>query len=223
MITPRLQCIIDHAAGEVISDIGTDHAYIPIELIETKVAKRVIASDIKEGPLNIARQNIKNHGMENKIEMRLGSGLSVLKNKEAETIIIAGMGGEMIELILKEHEEIAKNALLILQPMNSQYELRKYLIYNGYEITEEDIAVEGFKVYNVLIVKSGSMEKFRRDIEYHVPKYLIKHKYFKNLYEKKHREFVKVISGLENSKETDFEKLNRYKEWLKELEKYESD
>lgn len=221
MLTPRLQCIADHAGGGVIADIGTDHAYIPIELIGKNTAKRVIACDIKKGPLEIAAQNIKNHGLTGKIETRLGGGLSVLGTSEADMIIIAGMGGEMIKKILREDEETARAADLILQPMNSQYELRKFLLSNGYKILDEDIAVEGTKVYNIMVVKSGKQDGFKTDIEYHIPRYLINHKYFKKLYEKKRREFTKVISGLENSKEPDTEKLNRYKFWLKELEKYE--
>lgn len=223
MITPRLQCIIDHITGKIVADIGTDHAYIPIKLIENNIVEKVIASDIKKGPVEIAEQNIKKFGLENKIEVRLGGGLSILKKNEADTIIVAGMGGEMIEKILCENEEIAKSAsFLILQPMNSQYELRKFLINNSYKIADEDIAVEGFKVYNILIVEKGYQDKFQNDIEYHIPKYLCNHKYFKNLYDKKKREFIKVISGLENSKDPDEEKLNLYKFWLEELKKYES-
>lgn len=224
MITPRLQCIIDHTTGKIVADIGTDHAYIPIKLIEDNIAEKVIASDIKEGPVKIAKQNIIKNNLKEKIEVRLGDGLSVLGQNEADTIIIAGMGGEMIEKILRDDEDIAKSAnMLILQPMNSQYELRKFLINNGYIIVNEDIAVENFKVYNILIVKTGYQDKFENDIEYHIPKYLCSHKYFKNLYDKKKREFVKVIKGLENSKDVDEEKLDKYKFWLKELEKYESD
>lgn len=222
MITPRLQCIIDHTTGKIVADIGTDHAYIPIKLIEDNIAEKVIASDIKEGPVKIAKQNIIKNNLKEKIEVRLGDGLSVLGQNEADTIIIAGMGGEMIEKILRDDEDIAKSAnMLILQPMNSQYELRKFLINNGYIIVNEDIAVENFKVYNILIVKTGYQDKFENDIEYHIPKYLCGHKYFKNLYDKKKREFVKVIKGLENSKDVDEEKLDKYKFWLKELEKYE--
>lgn len=224
MITPRLQCIIDHTTGKIVADIGTDHAYIPIKLIEDNIAEKVIASDIKEGPVKIAKQNIIKNNLEKKIEVRLGGGLSVLGQNEADTIIIAGMGGEMIEKILRDDEDIAKSVnMLILQPMNSQYELRKFLINNGYIIVNEDIAVEGFKVYNILTVKEGYQDKFKNDIEYHIPKYLCSHKYFKNLYDKKKREFVKVITGLENSKDVEEEKLDKYKFWLKELEKYESD
>lgn len=221
MITPRLEMIIKHVRGKTIADIGTDHAYIPIYLIENSLAGYVIASDINKGPLLIAGDNIKNHNLTEKIETRLGGGLSVLKENEADTIIIAGMGGILISEIIDADIETAKKSNLILQPMNAQYELRKYLLSHGFKITNEDIAVEGFKVYNLIEAASGEQQPFENDFEYHVPHYLTSHKYFKNLYNKKHREFTKVIKGLENSNEPDTEKLNQYKNWLKELKKYE--
>lgn len=221
MITPRLEAIIKHINGKIIADIGTDHAYIPIYLIENNLAEFVIASDINEGPLLIAEDNIKNHGLSQKIETRLGGGLSVLKEGEADTIIIAGMGGILISEIINADIQTAKAYKLILQPMNAQYELRKYLLSHGFKITNEDIAVEGFKVYNIIDAESGEQKPFEKDFEYQIPKYLTNHKCFKNLYEKKHREFTKVINGLKNSNDTDEEKLKLYKYWLKELEKYE--
>ena len=132
------------------------------------------------------------------------------------------MGGQLISEILSADIEKARKCNLVLQPMNAQYELRKYLISNGFSITDEDIAIEGFKVYNIMNVINKPQKEFDNDIEYHLPKYLVNHKYYKNLYDKKHREFVKVITGLENSKDVDEDKLNRYKYWLKELNKYES-
>ena len=181
----------------------------------------MIASDINKGPLLIAGDNIKNHNLTEKIETRLGGGLSVLKESEADTIIIAGMGGILISEILDADIENAKKSKLILQPMNAQYELRKYLLTHGFKITDEDLAVEGFKVYNLIEAESGKQQPFENDFEYQIPKYLTKNQYFKNLYNKKHREFTKVIKGLENSNDIDEDKLNQYKYWLKELEKYE--
>lgn len=221
MITPRLKTIIEHTKGKIIADIGTDHAYIPIFLIENGLADYIIASDVKEGPVNIAFENVKKHGLSDKIEIRLGSGLSVIKKGETDTITIAGMGGILIRDIIEADIMTAKSAKLVLQPMNSQYELRKYLLSNGFKITDEDISIEGHKVYNIINAEAGEQKPFETDCEYHLPKYLLNHKYFKNLYDKKHREFTKVINGLENSNDTDEEKLKLYKNWLKELEKYE--
>ncbi len=223
MITPRLKCIIDHTKGERIADIGTDHAYIPIYLIENELAKSIIAGDVRQGPVDIAKANVEKHKLSDKIEVRLGSGLSILNKNEVDTVIIAGMGGQLISEIIDADIELAKSVKLVLQPMNAQYELRKYLIDNNFKITDENIAVEGFKVYNIMNVENGTQDKFENDIEYHIPKYLTGHKYFKKLYNKKHREFTKVITGLENSKDVDVEKLKLYKYWLKELEKYESE
>lgn len=217
MITERLQCILNYVNSEVIADIGTDHAYIPIELVKKNRIKRAIAADINEGPLKIAQKNIKSEGLSDRIETRLGFGISVLEKYEADQIIIAGMGGELIESIIKSDIEIAKGSELLLQPMNNQYELRKFLMYNGFKIIDEDIAVEGFKVYNIMRVVCGEAEKFERDIDYHLPPYLKSNKLYPILYAKKEREFKKVIGGLERSAKSDTEKLEKYKEWYKEL------
>lgn len=221
MLTPRLNCILKYVNCNTAADIGTDHAYVPIELIKTGRAKKVIAADINKGPLDIAVSNIKKNSMEEKIEARLGSGLSVLKPGEADVIIIAGMGGELICEIIKSNMDIAKKSKLVIQPMNEQYELRKFLHNNGFSIECEDIECEGHRVYNILVVKNGEQESFKYDIEYHIPMYLKKNKNFKYLYEKKYREFNKIINGLSNSNNCDTEKLLYYKESLENLKKYE--
>ena len=219
MITPRLQAIINNVTCKEIADIGTDHAYIPIFLMENYIANKIIATDINDGPLRVARENIDKKGLN--IETRLGGGLSVINEGEVDEIIIAGMGGILISEILDNDIATAKSSRLILQPMNAQYELRKYLMSHGFKIIGEDMAVEGFKVYNIIIAESGEMQPFETDFEYQIPKYLKEHKYFKHLCQKKRREFTKVINGLLNSKDTDEEKLELYKYWKKELDKYE--
>ena len=218
MITPRLECIISHVDGKTAADIGTDHAYVPIRLIQDNRAEHVIASDLNKGPLKIAAANIEKYGLSDKIETRLGSGLSVIEEKEADTIIIAGMGGEIITKIISDNKNTALSSKLILQPMNSQYELRKYLILNGFKILSEDIAAEGFKVYNLLEVCKGYQKPLKNEIEYQLPSYLTGHKYFKNLYEKKEREFKKIVSGLEEAAEFDEKKYNLYKYFLEEMQ-----
>ena len=221
MITPRLECILNHVSGRVVADIGCDHAYIPIRLIADGRAERVIASDLNEGPLNIARSNIAKNGFSDKIETRLGGGLSVLSPGEADMIIIAGMGGEMIEKMLRADEGTARKSKLLLQPMNSQYELRKFLILNGYNITAEDMALEGFKVYNIIEAESGHRPPFENEFDYQIPPYLYGHRYFKNLYDKKKREFERIVHGLEGAAKHDGDKYELYKYFLKELNEIE--
>ena len=220
-LTPRLSCIASHVHAKTIADIGTDHAYIPIRLVQDGVCSHAIASDIRQGPLDIAGANIKKYGLADKIETRLGAGLSTIVPNEVQDIIIAGMGGEMIISILAQDEKTAKNSRLILQPMNAQYELRHFLLEHGYKICAEDIAVEGFKVYNLIIATAGEGTKFDCDAFYHLPPYLVSNPNFDALYAKKRRELEKVIRGLEASSSPDEEKLMKYKKWLKELDYYE--
>ena len=223
MLTPRLKCIINYVNSITAADIGTDHAYVPIELIRSGRAEKVIASDIRKGPLEIAARHIDKYGLSDKIEMRQGSGLSVIEPKEADTIIIAGMGGELICEIIKADYETARASALIIQPMNAQYELRKFLIQNGFIIEKEDIECEGHRIYNFMIVKSGIQKPFESDILYHLPKYLYNHPKFEKLLDKKLREFRKIITGLENSKNCDTIKLKYYKECLKNAEEIKND
>lgn len=219
MITPRLECIISHIMPGTAADIGTDHAYIPIHLVQNKISDFVIASDVRPGPVRIAKQNVEKYGLSEKIEVRLGNGLSTIEKNEVSTVIIAGMGGQLIQELLEEDlEKSYSYSSFLLQPMNAQYELRKYLIANGFKIEKEDLAVEGFKVYNILCVKKGRMEAFARDIEYHLPQYLWSHSLFPALYAKKHREFSRILQGNRISRVQDSKKIQKYEQLLKELE-----
>ncbi len=221
MLTPRLECIAKYVKADTAADIGTDHAYVPVELIKRGSAKRVIAADVREGPLRIAAANIEKHGLSEKIETRLGSGLSVLRPGEADTTIIAGMGGILISEIIAADIETAADTLLVLQPMNSQYELRKWLLKNNFKILCEDIECEDHHVYNIMIAARGEAEPYKRDIDYHIPPMLYRHPKLRFLYEKKLREFLKIVRGLEKSENCDNEKLEYYKNALEELKEIE--
>lgn len=217
MLTERLNCIINYVNCERAADIGTDHAYVATELIRLGRAKHVIAADVRQGPLNAATENIKKHGMENEIETRLGSGLSVLKPGEVEECVIAGMGGELICEIINADIDTARSIKLILQPMNAQYEVRRYLMENNFTIIKEDIVCEGERVYNVMIVKDGKQEMFLNEIEWHIPPYLKNHPLYCKLFNKKKREFTKIVEGLKASKNCDMEKLSYYEKLLSEI------
>ncbi|MBQ3123862.1 MAG: SAM-dependent methyltransferase [Clostridia bacterium] len=217
MLTDRLNCIINYVNCDCAADIGTDHAYVATELIRLGRAKHVIAADVRQGPLNAATENIKKNSMENKIETRLGSGLSVLKKGEADAVVIAGMGGELICEILAADIDIAKETVLYLQPMNAQYEVRRFLIENNFRIVKEDIVCEGERVYNVIIAENGERKPFLKEIDYHLPPYLKEHSLYEKLLNKKKREFTKIVKGLKASKNCDKEKLTYYEKLLSEI------
>lgn len=194
-----MQLIFNHVTGKTAADIGTDHAYIPIELIKSGKCERVIATDVRQGPAETAARHIKKQGLN--IEIRVGSGLSVLDPGETEDIIIAGMGGKLICSILAEHPDTAAKSTLILQPMNGQYELRKFLKENNYNVAAEDLTVEGFKVYNLLVVKECENPViYNEESDFHLPSVLKGHKYFEQLRQKKQRELGKILKGNENAK-----------------------
>lgn len=218
MITPRLNSILKHITGKTIADIGTDHAYIPIKLAQDNKIIHAIACDIKEGPLNIAKKNIEKYDFSNIIELRLGSGLDPLNENEVESVIIAGMGGEMIINILK-NEKSHTFSELILQPMNYQAELRKWLSVNDFTIISEDLSAEGFKIYNLLKLKPGKTNKFKNELSYHLPEYLYSNPLFPKLLEKKKREFTKILTGLKKAEKKDEFLIDKYTEFLKEMEK----
>ena len=201
-----------------IIDIGCDHGLLDIYLYQQKKCNKIIASDINESALNNAKKNIKKNNLETKIETRLGGGLSVLEEGEADTVIIAGMGGELICQIIKDDIKKAKKSVLIIQPMNAQYEVRKFLFENGFKIKCEDIECEAHRVYNIIIAENGKQEPFEKDIYYHIPFYLKENRNFIHLYNKKKNEFLKIIKGIEGSNKCDEEKLNYYRKCLEDLE-----
>ncbi len=161
-LSPRLQKIAELIPKSVsIADIGTDHAYIPIcALLEGK-ADSAIASDINRGPVLRARENAAAFGLENKLSLRLGPGLETISPGDAETIVIAGMGGILISEILENSMEVVASAkYLILQPMTAAKELREYLCSRSFTIRNEVLVAEEDKIYNILCVSVGGRSDY---------------------------------------------------------------
>ena len=136
--------------GKVI-DVGTDHAYLPIALIEQGLCTRALACDINKGPLESARENIQASGISEKIETLLTDGLHGTRDFAPDDVLIFGMGGELIVRILSEAEWIKEKPVkLILQPMSRASVLRKYLSENGFEILDECLTFED-KYYQIIV------------------------------------------------------------------------
>ena len=135
--------------SSTLCDIGTDHAYVAIYLAKKGIADKIIAADIKKGPLLQARKNIDAFNVGHIVETRLSNGFDQFGQGEAECAIIAGMGGETIINIITEGKDITPDTL-ILQPMTGADKLRKFLYENGYRITDESFVTEGEKVYCII-------------------------------------------------------------------------
>ncbi len=147
--------------GCVLADIGTDHAYLPVWLLEQGKIASAIAGDIAEGPCLAAKNTVSMHGMKGKVEVRLGSGLKVLQTGEADCIAIAGMGAStMIEILEADMPLAVEAKRLVLQPMAGAASLRKWLIQNGWHIVAEDLVADGRHLYEIMAVERGESEAF---------------------------------------------------------------
>lgn len=155
-LNPRLMLcanMVDFGTKKVV-DVGTDHAYLPIYLVQKKITKTALALDRLNGPLENAKKNIKKYEVENLVKTRLSNGLSSVSEKEADTVIIAGIGAENIINILRNTHWIKSNKkTLILQPMTKDYILRSYLIDNFFVTLKEELTLESDKIYLVLKLK----------------------------------------------------------------------
>ncbi len=222
-MTPRLYAIADCVPfAESLADVGTDHAYIPVYLCLAGRVKRALAMDVRTGPLERAEANIQKFGLEDTIKTRLSDGLAELSDGEADTAVIAGMGGLLIAEILEKAPVTLSN--YILQPMTAVAELRAYLEKNGYKILQEKLVQEDNKIYTVMHAKRGEMH-ISDPVYYLVGEKLIEAKdplvvsYIDKLLEKytaakssiklakdeavraKQNEFEAIVCGLERLKE----------------------
>ncbi len=157
----RLQAITEFVPrGSRVADIGTDHGYLAAELIKKNIASFVTATDKNIGPLEAARKNLKMLGLENKIELRLGDGLKILKPNEIDVICIAGIGGALICDILKNSPEIISTVKkIILQPMNASEKIRQWANENNFYIEDENLAEVDNIIYEIICLSKNFIDK----------------------------------------------------------------
>lgn len=148
----RLQAVANLVTpGMRLADVGTDHAYIPIYLVEQNRIPSAIAMDIGKGPLERAVEHIGEYGLREQIQTRLSDGLKNLKKEEADAMIAAGMGGGLVIKILSDSRETARSLKeLILQPQSEIAKVRAYLLTNGYRIAEENMVLDDGKYYPMM-------------------------------------------------------------------------
>ncbi|HPT78843.1 MAG TPA: class I SAM-dependent methyltransferase [Candidatus Atribacteria bacterium] len=198
----RLKAIADMVPGaECLADIGTDHGFLPAYLVQKGTVSRAIAADISKGSLDKARKLVRQLRLEDRIETRLGSGLSVLKAGEADIIVIAGMGGILISEILAADEATARSASgLILQPMTAQRELRQWLAGHGYAIFDEELVADQGRIYEIMAVRSGSQD-IDDELYLDIGRCLIekRHPLLREHLERKMKKAAEIMAELEQS------------------------
>lgn len=169
MISKRLELVASFVPqGAILLDVGSDHAYLPIELVERGQIEGAIAGEVVEGPYKSAIKNVEAHGLKEKIQVRLANGLAAFEEEDQVSVItIAGMGGRLIARILEEGlDKLASVQRLILQPNNREDDLRIWLQAHGFLIVAESILEEAGKFYEILVVEVGQMKLSASDVRF---------------------------------------------------------
>ena len=160
VLSDRLRAAVHMVtAGNRVCDVGCDHGFVPIYLIEQGISPRVLAMDVGSGPLSAAREHISERGLESKIETRLSDGLHNYSIGEADTLICAGMGGRLMMRILTEDSDKTESFQeLILQPQSELEQFRAWLRSRGYRITHENMIEEDGKFYPMMRVETHLLQ-----------------------------------------------------------------
>ena len=164
-LSKRMQAVAAFVPkNTVVCDVGCDHGFVSIYLVQQKICPKVFAMDVKKGPLERAREHIQDYGLEDYIPTRLSDGLSAIKTEEAEVsidgAIIAGMGGRLVVKILSDSlDKVRKMSYLILQPQSELAYVRKWLRQQELFVADEDMVLEDGKYYPILFVE---LEKNRK-------------------------------------------------------------
>lgn len=167
-LSKRMQAVADMVTpGNRVCDVGCDHGYVSIYLVQEGIAPKVLAMDVNKGPLMRAGEHVERYEAEDYIELRLSDGLTAYRLGEADTLLCAGMGGRlMMDILDKEPDKTKDFGELILQPQSDVKLFRKYLREKGYIIQKETMILEEGKYYPMMkVVLSGTIEDETKDYE----------------------------------------------------------
>lgn len=225
MLSKRLKNVADMVTkGYIVADIGTDHGYVPIYLIKNGIVPKAYAMDINEGPLKIADKNIRLEGLQDKITTVLSDGMNEMTSEMAESVVIAGMGGDLITDILNRGKNIKGIKELVLSPHKRVDIVRKYLLDNNWKITDENMVIDNNKFYTILraVPEKEESEYDETEIMYGRLLLTTKNPVLKKYLEKENKMYEEVLKKVENSKnETINGVMNNLKINRKGLEYYD--
>lgn len=158
-LSNRLEMVVSFVMpGNSAADVGTDHGHVPVELLRRGTVTRAFAMDVRKGPLSKAEENIAAAGMKDKIVTRLSDGVNKLNPGEADSVIIAGMGGELVIHILEEGHHMWNTVKQwVLSPHSEIHKVREWLENHGFRIVKEDMVFEEGKFYTVMDVRPENL------------------------------------------------------------------
>ena len=159
-LSARLNAVADLVGTcRGIADIGSDHAYLPVWLIQHEKISFAVAGEVQPGPFEAARQTICDAALQERITARMGDGLQVVYPGEVAAVVLAGMGWATIRGILERSPDVLSLLdRLVFQPMTGSAGLRRWLAENGWRLVSEELVAEGGRLYEVLAAEPGSPE-----------------------------------------------------------------
>lgn len=228
-LSKRLKTVAEFVTqGNRLVDVGCDHGYLPVYLVMNQKIPGAVAMDVRTGPLSRAKENIKAFGLDTYIETRLSDGLKMIQKGEGDTLTIAGMGGPLMEKILREGEEVLPGFReLILQPQSDVGNFRRFLHSRKLQIIREDMVYEEGKFYPVIKAVWGEQEQYE-PWEFEFGKLLLKDRnpvlydYLKREERLNNRILEQLEAGAGDGARKREQELRMRKEWIREaLRKYE--
>lgn len=160
-LSKRLAAVADYVPqGARLADVGSDHAYLPLFLVEQGRIDFAVAGEVVQGPYQSALQNVEQAGQSEKISVRLANGLAAVElTDQVSTVTIAGMGGRLIAEILEAgKDKLVSVERLVLQPNNREDDVRRWLLAHEFQLIAEEILEENDKIYEILVAEKGSAD-----------------------------------------------------------------
>lgn len=210
--------------GSKVCDVGSDHAYLPVYLIQNDQISCAIAGEVVEGPFLSAKQTVRDYRMEDRIEVRLGDGLQILsKEDEITAVTICGMGGELISRILEagySGSHLNGRERLILQPNVAEHFVREWLMNHSYQIVEETVVQDNHRLYEIIVAEPVGKRVKYTELELKYGPILLKEatELCVAKWTRMNRKNKEILEQLQKSKTPQLEKVEQFEKAFNELQ-----
>lgn len=221
MLNQRLKTVTEYISGDALVDIGSDHAYLPIYAINEKIIKSAICGEIARGPYDSSVKNVQQNKLTEVIKIRLGDGLSVIRQRDdVDTITICGMGGPLIASIIEEGMNfVHSNPRFIVQANTYPYPVRKIMSEHNYKITEELQLKDGDHFYDIIVFDHSKepVEYGEADFRFGPVNIAKREPVFIAQLEREKAHIEKILNGI-NDREKNIDKVVRLESNLKYID-----
>ena len=210
--------------GSMVCDVGSDHAYLPVYLIQNDQISCAIAGEVVEGPYLSAKQTVRDYRMEDRIEVRLGDGLKILsKEDEITAVTICGMGGELISRILEagySGGHLNGRERLILQPNVAEHFVREWLMNHSYHIVEETVVEDNHRLYEIIVAEPVGKRVEYTELELKYGPILLKESSELSVskWNRMNRKNKEILEQLQKSKTPQHERIEQFEKAFNELQ-----